>query len=964
MRLRLLTDSIGKDIEKSIKKSDLQDVNISVDADTLAAEAGLEATKIKADELDGKNVNIKTKVDTKDAKKDIHALTTAIALIGPTIGPVGAAAAGAFGALAAGAGVAILAVKGVQKEIKAGMTVGVQFSTGMQTLKGDLSKLEATAARGVLPGFQATVTALNSSLPGVNHSVGNLSQILGDIGAHVITGLVSGLQTFEPLLTHIGIAADTAAGHFQSWATGPGGAKFAESLGKQFDLVVPVLAHLAEAVGKLIAAFAPIGDHIVGIIGALADAINAIPLPVLTTLANIFITLYSASKLVTLFRNLSISMVAFGASAGTTSIALGTIAIEAAGFTAALGPLAAALGGGYLATQAFGDQLDKVANKFATGKILKSVSEDATGDLNILSNALIDVGGSADASAAQVLRFALSGKLVGQGLGEISDKTAALVGDFAKLGVNADQVTSAVGGSDAVFTKFIDTIQKHGGATKQDIDTLNKLHDAFKFTIDSTNATRDALVALTKDPAWKTLSTSGDSVAQVAAKFGISADAVTKYTSLLGISDDAIKNGVITNQQLASAVKTVSTAYDTASTTGAAFLDSLSKFSTSAGTAADRAQLISATLKAAAGDTLSYQTTLNGAAQAEQGLATAIHQAADSVGKSGISTKAYLNSIVDLKKGTIDYKNAAAGPLLTSLGQIQQAALDSASAVFQHNRALGVDGKKAADEAYKTYVSQTGPMLEKQLTALGLNKDAAHKLAEQYEGVPDKVKTLIEQEGANPVVTVLNKIGEQLAYLTGHPWVPKVSANTAAAKHNINGVNDALHGLRGKTIVVGANTYAAQADLNRLNANIQSMLHPIITPRVAGAQGRTIQAKTGGLVQYRASGGPSGQVRGPGSGTSDTAGLFALSNGEYVINARSTQKYLPLIRAINSNGMASGGMAASSGGMDMSSILAEIRALAVALANRPVQLVASNGGQPLAKIVNDANLANARRLGQ
>jgi hypothetical protein len=60
--------------------------------------------------------------------------------------------------------------------------------------------------------------------------------------------------------------------------------------------------------------------------------------------------------------------------------------------------------------------------------------------------------------------------------------------------------------------------------------------------------------------------------------------------------------------------------------------------------------------------------------------------------------------------------------------------------------------------------------------------------------------------------------------------------------------------------------------------------------------------------------------------------------------------------------MAAGG-SVTPGGMNMNAILAEIRALAAALANRPVQLVATNGGQPLARVVNDANLANARRLG-
>jgi murein DD-endopeptidase MepM/ murein hydrolase activator NlpD len=61
-----------------------------------------------------------------------------------------------------------------------------------------------------------------------------------------------------------------------------------------------------------------------------------------------------------------------------------------------------------------------------------------------------------------------------------------------------------------------------------------------------------------------------------------------------------------------------------------------------------------------------------------------------------------------------------------------------------------------------------------------------------------------------------------------------------------------------------------------------------------------------------------GMIRGPGTGTSDSIPALvggrrpiAVANGEYLINARSTQEYLPLIEAINAGtlpGFAGGGM--------------------------------------------------------
>lgn len=71
-----------------------------------------------------------------------------------------------------------------------------------------------------------------------------------------------------------------------------------------------------------------------------------------------------------------------------------------------------------------------------------------------------------------------------------------------------------------------------------------------------------------------------------------------------------------------------------------------------------------------------------------------------------------------------------------------------------------------------------------------------------------------------------------------------------------------------------------------------------------------------------------GRISGPGSRTSDTAGLFALSNGEFVVNAAATSRWLPLLQAINDNramrmaagggvGVARGGRAAAIGGVSV-----------------------------------------------
>lgn len=986
VRLRLLTDSIGKDIEKSVKKSDLQNIDIKVDADTLEADAKLKETGAEADGLGRKSPTITPKVDTKQAKKDTSLLRDAIVLLGPAVGPLGAAAAGAFGLLAAGAGVAVLAVKGVQKEMKTGTLVGVQFSAGIQTLKSDLSTLEATAARGVLPGFQSTVTSLNSAMPGVNHSVRDLSAILGDLGSRVVVGLVAGLQTFEPLLRHIAIAADDAAGHFQKWATGPGGAGFAKTLGAQFDLVVPVLVHLTEAVGKLVAAFLPIGDNVVGVIGALAAAINAIPLPALKVIADIFVTLYSANRLITLFRNLSISIVGFAASAGTTSVALGTLAISTAEFTAAMGPLAAILIGGYAATNAFGGVLDKLANKFATGKITAAQNSDQLTELNGIYTELT---GQAEASSATLLKFALSGQIAGRQYDAFSTQIAGLVPHLKGLGLTTDEVQTAVSGSDTAFDKWIATVEKHGGATKDDIKALEGLHNAFQYTSDSIGLSQNALKKLTEDPAWGKLTTSSASVDQIAAKFHISSNAVTQYASLLGISSDAIKNGVVTNAQLAASVKTVSDAYGTATGAGATFLDALQKFSTSAGTAADRAQLIGSYLKASQGDLLGYSAAVASAYQANFALTQAFQSQNDKVAKLGDQIrKGKLDSVqlgiaqrnlqrdlnstefaaINLKTGMIDVTKQGAGPLIQQLQAMQDAAMAAASATYQHERRLRGAGQAASDAA-QIFKTQTYDALVKDASQLGLTTKQAEALAKSYFDLPKDVATKVRAIGTDPVVTVLNKIGEQLAYLTGHPWVPKVDTNTGPAQSKIQTLQAKINSIRQNRVPsIGANSNAAKQQIAALQAQIDGLHDRDVTIRVNQINktipvGAGVNSPTGG--RYAAGGavadgwftvGEAGYEVGYKSGSK--VQIYSNPQSQKMTGMRQVAAYASGASAGSSSPMMSSG----SGWGDLAGLRADIQMLAAVLANRPVQLEAN--GLVMAKIVNDANLKNARRLGQ
>lgn len=259
---------------------------------------------------------------------------------------------------------------------------------------------------------------------------------------------------------------------------------------------------------------------------------------------------------------------------------------------------------------------------------------------------------------------------------------------------------------------------------------------------------------------------------------GASTGAVTALGN--ATTTTATATNALTAEQTALA-KAIANVADTSSESGDALLSALSTFASSAGTDADRAALIGATLKAANGDALNFASQMNAAATAAntfgEDVATNATKAAGATRDTKAENEKYLASIVSLKDGTIDYSNEAAAPLISDLQSMQTAAMNAAEAQFQHAKAIG-EGSTAADQAYKVYQSQTSGQLIDEATKLGLTKTQAKKLSDAYFGMPKNVKTAIEAEGTNPIVTVLDKIGKMLAELTGQPWDVAVEITT------------------------------------------------------------------------------------------------------------------------------------------------------------------------------------------
>jgi hypothetical protein len=169
----------------------------------------------------------------------------------------------------------------------------------------------------------------------------------------------------------------------------------------------------------------------------------------------------------------------------------------------------------------------------------------------------------------------------------------------------------------------------------------------------------------------------------------------------------------------------------------------------------------------------------------------------------------------------------------------------------------------------------------------------------------------------------------------------RLSNNAAAARAAVQAYQNKLDSLHGKTVYIRTVYTVAGTTFGKGNRKLG-----------AAATGGFIHRAVGGPVQHLDSGGPSGPVFGPGTGTSDSIPAL-LSNGEYVINAKQTEKYRPLLDAINYklDGFADGGFA--KGGKAKKPTAAQKKAASARLTaarSRPEYLAALAAQQSLASM--------------
>ncbi|MBP2703536.1 hypothetical protein JOL79_06950 [Microbispora sp. RL4-1S] len=197
-------------------------------------------------------------------------------------------------------------------------------------------------------------------------------------------------------------------------------------------------------------------------------------------------------------------------------------------------------------------------------------------------------------------------------------------------------------------------------------------------------------------------------------------------------------------------------------------------------------------------------------------------------------------------------------------------------------------------------------------------------LSQEIAALRDKLTAEQQATGATRAATAETlKLLPALSRLAGNSDVGRKAVYNLArsldgARQDASGaitvIDDFGHAVRvlpnGKIVKIKADTAQAEGALHRF----LSLINAVPQQKTVGvlATGATGGLAVPGAIVRLAAGGapkrPRGRVSGPGTSTSDD--VFALlSRDEFVVNARATRRWLPLLAAINAGRLARGGLA-------------------------------------------------------
>jgi len=307
-------------------------------------------------------------------------------------------------------------------------------------------------------------------------------------------------------------------------------------------------------------------------------------------------------------------------------------------------------------------------------------------------------------------------------------------------------------------------------------------------------------------------------------------------------------------------------------------------------------------------------------------------------------------------------ENGATLSANTEAGRANRDAMSAAAKARDELIANGV----AANESLASMTGKSDKLRESMmrlaLDAFDGNKRKAQEYINTLLGTPGEIKTLVKAERAD-AITGLQQVQAEIRKTPKAKSITVTTLNAAAIKA-LEAVGYKTERLPdGRTKVTTANGQAigsigaVSSALNRLNGKTArtytthtvKTINEIINRSKTYRSVHDIVGATGGL--YTGSGfkhrgyADGGLVDGPGTETSDSVYAPWLSKNEFVINARRTRQYLPILRAINEGRLQTGTTSSAAGMGSMSSIASAVvsmmRSTMTAAAERARALAAS-----------------------
>lgn len=335
---------------------------------------------------------------------------------------------------------------------------------------------------------------------------------------------------------------------------------------------------------------------------------------------------------------------------------------------------------------------------------------------------------------------------------------------------------------------------------------------------------------------------------------------------------------------------------------------------------------VSQALSQAGNNALDLKTRMTALTNAFSALAGPELQAYDATTKTAQAFDAF-DAAMKKSKGSMSLTTAAGQNARTAFAGLLSMVEQNIDAQYQYDSATkgaAVAERNRADSARKmlpVLLAEVGnnkaaanAVLD-WATAAGVGKTRAEAMAATVGG--SKAAFLAAAEGAG------KSRDEALKLWAAYNRLPavkttKLNNNAPAAAQSVRDYQAWLDRLHGKTVIVHT-VYTSSGSVTFGAGN----------RRLGNWRGGLIHRADGGPLRGFADGGPSGYVRGPGTTTSDSI-VVALSDKEYVVNAKQTAKYRPLLDAINygMHGFADGGIVGyASGGtvgdVSLSSILSD-----------------------------------------